>query len=78
VEDFIVRGSISSVETIAHGSSIRDLARLVRKYGPGRWRKCKGTATVELESGALRRVELHWYEAHDLGRKELKIKSYLE
>lgn len=74
--DFVVRGPISSIETIAHGSGIRDLRRVVRKYGSGRWRK--GNATVELENGAIRRVELHWYEAHGVGRKELKIKRYLE
>jgi hypothetical protein len=78
VEDFVVRGTISSIETIAQGSSIRDLARLIRRYGSGRWRKCKGVASVELENGAVRRVELHWYEAHGIGRQELKIKRYLE
>lgn len=50
----------------------------VRFYGPGHWRKMKGTATVRLPNGALRRVELHWYEAHGIGKKDLKIKRYLD
>jgi hypothetical protein len=78
VEDFVVRGAITSIESITEGNSIRDQARLVRRYGAGRWRKCKGIATVELDTAAVRRVELHWYEAHGVGRKELKIKRYLE
>jgi len=78
VEDFDVRGPISSIETIAEGNAIRDLPRLARTYGAGRWRKCKGIATVELATGPVHRVELHWYEAHGIGRKELKIKRYLE
>ena len=78
MEDFDVRGPISSIETIAEGNAIRDLPRLARMYGAGRWRKRKGIATVELAAGAIHRVELHWYEAHGIGRKELKIKRYLE
>jgi hypothetical protein len=49
---------------------------LIKTYGPGRWRKMKGVATVRLGSGQIRRVELHWYEAHGIGRRDMKIKRY--
>ncbi|HEX9737245.1 MAG TPA: hypothetical protein VGG06_35220 [Thermoanaerobaculia bacterium] len=75
---FEILGAISDIETIATGSSIRDLDRLEEHYGPGRWRKMKGTATVRLKTGRVRRAELHWYEAHGIGRKEIKRKRYLE
>jgi hypothetical protein len=78
VDEFQVLGEISATETIAEGSTIRDLPRLRRTYGLARWRKCKGIATVELLNGKVRRVELHWYEAHGVGRKEIKIKRYLD
>lgn len=66
------------VETIAIGRSIRDLPRLRRVYGAGRWRKRKGVATVRLGDKTVYRAELHWYEAHGIGRKELKIKRLLD
>ncbi len=75
---FEVVGRVANIEVIAAGLGIR-LRRYLRKaYGPGRWRKLKGIATVRLPNGALRKVELHWYEAHGIGRKDLKIKRYLE
>ncbi len=75
---FEILGEISRVETIATGSSIRDLERLRKRYGRGQWRKMKGTAVVRLASGRVRRAELHWYEAHGIGRKEIKRKRYLD
>ena len=69
-------GLITDIETIAAGRSIRELARLRKQFGAGRWRKLKGVATVRLRGGRIRRVELHWYEAHGVGRKKLKIKRY--
>jgi hypothetical protein len=78
VEDFRVVGEVEGLETIAEGNGIRDLPRLVRSYGFGRWRKLKGFALVELANGRIRRVELHWYEAHGIGRVERRIKRYLE
>jgi len=72
--DFEIVEGISMVETIAAGSSIRDLRRLVKVYGEGRWRKLKGIATVRLMDGSLRKTEIHWYEAHGIGRKEFKLK----
>ena len=76
--DFRIIGRLTDVETIATGSSIRELPRLRRVYGRARWRKRKGTARVELEDGTLRLAELHWYEATGVGRRELKIKRYLD
>jgi len=75
---FAIVGRIGAVEVIASGSRVR-VRRLLRKaYGARRWRKLKGVATVLLPNGALRRVELHWYEAHGVGRRDVKIKAYLE
>jgi hypothetical protein len=71
-------GEITQVETIAVGSRIRDLPRLRRLYGRGRWRKVKGLALVRLRTGRVRKAELHWYEAHRIGRKEIKRKRYLD
>jgi hypothetical protein len=76
--DFKILGRILDVETIATGRSIRELKRLRRIYGPGRWRKRRGVARVELEDGTIRAAELHWYEAHGLGQYEHKIKRYLD
>jgi hypothetical protein len=75
---FEVVGAISDVERIAAGPGVRVRSHLRKAYGRGRWRKMKGTATVRLPNRALRRVELHWYEAHGIGRKDLKIKRYLD
>jgi hypothetical protein len=75
--DFELLGDIADVETIAAGSSIREIARLRRTYGMGRWRKLKGAATVQLVNGVVCEAEVHWYEAHGIGRKEIKIKQLL-
>jgi hypothetical protein len=75
---FEVVGQVAHIEVIASGSGVRVRRYLRKAYGPGRWRKLKGIATVRLPNGALRKVEVHWYEAHGIGRKELKIKRYLE
>jgi len=69
---------IRSVETMAVGRHVKARKRLTRRYGPGRWRKCKGTAIVRLADGSIHRAELHWYEAMGVGRRELKIKRLLE
>jgi len=76
--DFEVVGKIQKIETIATGNRIREIARLRKVYGAGTWRKLKGHATVRFEDGTIHRVELHWYEAHGIGRKKMKIKSYLD
>lgn len=78
MKPFEVIGDITDIELIVVGSAIRDLARLRKLYGPGRWRKLKGIAMIRLRSGRVRRAELHWYEAHGVGRKELKRKRYAD
>jgi hypothetical protein len=75
---FEVIGAIEDVELIASGSSIRNRAYLNKLYGQARWRKMKGDARIRLPNGEIRTVELHWYEAHGIGKKELKIKRYLD
>ena len=65
-------------ETIAEERGIRELSRLTKVYGNGRWRKLKGLALIEVSNGTTRRAELHWYEAHGLGRKEIKRKRYVD
>jgi hypothetical protein len=75
---FEIVSQIEDIEIIAVGTSIRDLAYLQKVYGRGRWRKLKGKAHVKLPNGRMRRVELHWYEAHGIGRKDIKIKYYLD
>jgi len=72
-----VVGAIERIETIAIGGGIRDIMRLRDQYGPGRWRKMKGVARVRLVNGSLRVAELHWYEAHGVGRRKMKIKRFL-
>jgi len=76
--DFEILDRISEIETFAVASRISDLRRLRRAYGLGHWRKCKGVARVKLQDGAIRRAELHWYEATGIGRYEFKIKRYLD
>jgi len=76
--DFEVLSKISEIEPIAVAGQIRDIAKLRRKYGKGRWRKLKGIATIRLRNGRVRVAELHWYEAHGIGRKEMKRKRYLD
>ena len=72
--DFEIIGPIRDVETIAAGPAVRQLRRLRRQYGRGGWRKQKGVATVRLQNGAVHQAEVHWYEAHGIGRREVKIK----
>jgi hypothetical protein len=74
---FEILGEISSIETFATGSGIREIARLRRIHGRGRWRKRKGIARVRLSDGSIHVAELHWYEAAGIGRKEFKIKHLL-
>ena len=72
--DFELISSITAIEPIAKGGSIRDRRRLLKAYGKGRWRKLRGIATVRLLDGTIHTAEVHWYEAHGIGRKELKLK----
>ena len=77
-QDFEILTEITGIDIIAVGTSIRDLRRLVESYGAGRWRKLKGVATVRLANGRIRRAELHWYEAHGIGKRDFKIKHYID
>ena len=76
--DFELVGDLTDAETIATGRGIRELPRLRRLYGKDRWRKMKGAARIRLRSGRIRLAELHWYEAHGVGKKEFKRKRYLD
>ena len=75
---FEIVGPFRSIETIATGRQIRVLASLRKKWGSGRWRKMKGIARVRiLRTGHIREAEIHWYEAHGIGRRDFKIKKLL-
>lgn len=75
---FEIISEIENIETIAIGGKIRDIMRIRKQYGLGRWRKMKGVAKVRLQSGIIRNAELHWYEAHGIGRIKMKIKRLLD
>jgi hypothetical protein len=75
---FELLGEIVNIEIIAVGGRIRDIMRLRRQFGLGRWRKLKGVARVRLVNGNVRTAEVHWYEAHEIGRKKMKIKEFLD
>ena len=75
---FKILGDITNIETIAVGPAIHDVARLRKQYGRGRWRKRRGITLVRLANGRIRRAEVHWYEAHGIGKKEMKRKRYVD
>jgi hypothetical protein len=75
---FQLLSEIAAIEVIARGGSVRRGAVLRKRFGQGPWRKLKGVATVRLMTGAVRRAEIHWYEAHGVGRVGMKIKRYLD
>ena len=74
---FEIIGKIEDIEIIAVGGKILDIMRLRKQYGQGRWRKLKGIADVRLQSGSIVKAEVHWYEAHGIGKKKMKIKYIL-
>ncbi len=76
--EFEVVGRIRAVETIAEGRGIRDLVRLRPEFGPAAWRRCKGTAVVRWSDGTLGLAEIHWYEAHGIGKRRFKVKQFLD
>jgi hypothetical protein len=76
--DFELLSEIRERQVIATGREIRELARLRKEFGPGRWRKMKGIATVELLDGTIAEAEVHWYEAHGQGSHLMKIKRFLD
>jgi hypothetical protein len=75
---FEIIGDITAIEPIVVGSAIREVARLRKQYGRGRWRKLKGIALIRLANGRIRRAELPWYEAHGIGKQEIKRKRYMD
>lgn len=75
---FQIISEVEDIEIIAVQNKIRVLPYLLKAYGQGRWRKLKGTAYIRLPNGNTRYVELHWYEAHGTGKKDIKIKCYLD
>ena len=77
MSDWELVSELQEVETFAKGSAIRELRRLIRAYGGSNWRKRKGFGWVRLESGEICEAELHWYEAHGVGKVEMKIKDFL-
>ena len=76
--NFEIIGEITEVETIAVSGSIRILPVLRRRFGNAHWRKRKGFATVRLADGTIRRAEVHWFEAHGIGRRLMRIKRFLD
>ena len=77
-QSFEVIGELRAIQIIAVASGIRDLHHLERRFGRGNWRKLKGFATVRLEDGTIAEAEVHWYEAHGIGKRWMKIKRYLD
>lgn len=75
---FDIIGPISHIETIAVGRAIRILPLLQKRNGKGRWRKLKGIANVRLNDGTIRLAEVHWFEAHGIGKRKMRIKYYLD
>ncbi|MBF2056761.1 MAG: hypothetical protein IGQ45_05940 [Cyanobacterium sp. T60_A2020_053] len=76
--NFEIISQITNIENIAVSNSIRDINRLRKNYGEGRWRKLKGIATIRLANGTIRKAEIHWYEAQGIGKREIKRKRYLD
>lgn len=75
---FELIGKIENIEIIAIGGKIHDVARLRKMYGKGRWRKLKGICRIRLNDGSECDAELHWYEAHGIGKREMKLKQILD
>ena len=75
---FEIIGTIENIETIAVGGRIREIQKLRKQFGSGRWRKLKGVADIRLTNSHIRRAEVHWYEAHGIGKKKMKIKRFLD
>ncbi len=77
MDNFEILGEIKNIETIATGSGVHIRRYLERTYGKGRWRKMKGVAKVQLHSGEIFNAEIHWFEAHGIGRNDFKIKRFV-
>ena len=75
---FEIVGEITDIKPVAIGARIQILPLLRKRYGKGRWRKLKGVATVRLSDGTVRRAEIHWFEAHGIGKRKMRVKRFLE
>ena len=75
---FKIVSNISAIETIVVDKAIKTISKIKKMYGKGRWRKMKGIAKIELKNGTIKTAEIHWYEAHGKGRKNIKIKRFLK
>jgi len=78
VNDFEILSALTNIKTIAVNLSIREQRTLRSQFGGRRWRKLKGTANIRFPNGDIRRAELHWYEAHGVGRRKIKVKQILD
>jgi len=76
--DFQLLGEITDIEPIAVNLSIRERRTLKARYGGHRWRKLKGVALVRFPGGEICQAELHWYEAHGVGMRKMKVKGVLD
>ena len=76
--NFQIIGAITDIEIIAVGNKIREIELLRQTFRRGRWRKLKGVASVKLINGRIRLAEVHWYEAHGIGKRKMKIKVFLD
>jgi hypothetical protein len=76
--NFELIGELTEIEIIAVNLSIRELRRLKAQFGGHRWRKLKGVGLVQFPNGETRKAELHWYEAHGIGRRKMKVKRVLD
>ena len=75
---FEIIGHVTDIETIAAGPSVKIRSVLHKRYGRGRWRKLKGVANVRLLDGTMRLAEVHWFEAHGIGKRKMRIKRFLD
>jgi len=78
ITNFEIVGEVGDIEPIALGKAIREIVGLEHQYGEGRWRKLKAVATVRLINGTIRKAEIHWYEAHGIGKRKMKIKRFVD
>ena len=76
--DFELIGDTYDVTIIAVNLSIREKTDLKARYGGRRWRKLKGKSLVRLPNGSMHHAEIHWYEAHGVGKRKFKIKQFLD
>ena len=76
--DFELVGDLTNVQTIAVNlwmpSTTGSRADMVVSGGAD----FKGVGYVRLVNGHVRLAEVHWYEAHGVGRRKMKIKQFFD